>query len=93
MEIIYQPKFVCAFKQIWDYISQDSKNRANDFKSEVKKKIEDLVFMPLKYKKSIYFEDDNIRDLIFKGYTIVYKIDNIHNKLIIIGITKYKNSL
>jgi len=28
-----------------------------------------------KYKQSIYFDDENLRDMIFKGYTVVYKID------------------
>lgn len=45
--------------------------------------------MPLKYKKSIYFNDENIRDLVFKGYVVPYKIDTAKNKIIIIGINKY----
>ncbi|GAB6044591.1 hypothetical protein JCM11957_01890 [Caminibacter profundus] len=27
------------------------------------------------YRKSIYFDDENYRDLIHKGYTIIYKIE------------------
>ena len=31
--------------------------------------------MPKKYRKSYYYHnDDNTRDMIFKGYTIIYKI-------------------
>ncbi|WP_226960598.1 type II toxin-antitoxin system RelE/ParE family toxin [Sulfurimonas paralvinellae] len=72
---MYQPKFINSFNNIWDYIAQDSKNRANKFKREIKKLIEDIQDMPYKCRKSIYFDDDNIRGLIFKGYTIVYKVN------------------
>jgi len=27
-------------------------------------------------RKSLYFEDDSYRDLIFKGYTIIYKVED-----------------
>jgi len=40
MQIIYQPKFINSFNNIWDYIAQDSKSRANKFKKEIKKLIE-----------------------------------------------------
>ena len=49
--------------------------------------------MSFKCRKSIYFSDDNIRDLIFMGYVIPYKIYESKNEIIIIGITKYKNNL
>jgi len=49
--------------------------------------------MPYKCRKSLYFENDKIRDLIYKGYTIVYKIDEIKNIIIIIGMKKYQNEL
>ena len=93
MQIIYQPKFINSFNNIWDYIAQDSKNRTNKFKREIKKLIEDIHHMPYKCRKSIYFDDDNIRDLIFKGYTIVYKVDESKEQITIIGIKKYKAEL
>ena len=49
--------------------------------------------MPFKYRKSIYWNDNNIRDLIFKGYVVPYKIDTTKNKIIIIGINKYMEKL
>lgn len=93
MQIIYQPKFINSFNNIWDYIAQDSKSRANKFKKEIKKLIENIHHMPYKCRKSIYFDDDNIRDLIFKGYTIVYKVDESKEQITIIGIKKYKAEL
>lgn len=93
MKIVYEEKFINSFTAIWDYISLDSKTRANTFKSKIKKLIEDIPSMPYKCRKSIYFKDESIRDLIFKGYTVVYKIDELKDIIIIIGIKKYQNNI
>jgi len=93
MKIVYEPRFINSFTNIWDYIAKDSINRANTFKTKIKKLIEDITDMPYKYRKSIYFKDENIRDLIHKGYTIVYKIDEKADTITIIGIKKYTNSI
>ena len=91
MEIEYDEKFINSFTEIFDFIALDSLNRSNNFKIELKDKIESLVYMPKKFRKSIYFEDDSIRDLIFKGYVVPYKITK--EKIIILGITKHKKGL
>lgn len=93
MKIVYDEKFIDTFTNIWDFIALDSKSRANDFKEELKSKIENLVHMPYKFKQSIYFNEEEIRDLVFKGYTIPYKIDEENNQIIIIGINKYRRDL
>ncbi len=93
MRIIRNKKYTFTLKSIIKYISLDSKNRAISFKSEIDKQINNLVYMPYKCRKSIYFKDDNIRDLIYKGYTIVYKIDRDKETIAIIGMKKYKNKL
>ncbi|MCH9740967.1 MAG: type II toxin-antitoxin system RelE/ParE family toxin [Epsilonproteobacteria bacterium] len=93
MEIVRGEKYRESLKSIMETISKDSVNRAIDFKNTLDKKIDDLDFMPYKFKQSIYFNNENIRDLIFKGYTIPYKIDKEKNQIIIIGINKYKRNL
>jgi hypothetical protein len=47
--------------------------------------------MPYKYRKSIYFDNEDIRDMIFKGYITVYKINQ--NQIVIVGISKYKDGI
>ena len=47
--------------------------------------------MPYANRKSIYFKNDQIRDLIFKGYTIVYLINEENNCIEIFGFTKYQD--
>jgi len=72
-----------------EYIAQDSLNQALKFQAELDEVIDDIPNMPLKYRKSIYFDDKNIRDLIFKGYVVPYRIDTATNQILIIGINKY----
>ena len=92
MRIIKDPKFNEEFKAILRFIALDSKPRAINFKNELIFKVNDLPYMPYKYRKSHYFSDDNIRDYIFKGYIIPYSIDTSKNTLTILGIVKYKDN-
>ena len=41
-----------------------------------------------KYKKSIYFNDENIKDLEYENYTIIFCIEESNTSYIIIGIIK-----
>ena len=90
MKILYEPRFVNDFHQIWNFIASDSISRANSFKRTLKQQIEDLSDMPYRCRKSIYFDDESIRDLVFKGYIIVYKVDESTDAILVLGITKYK---
>lgn len=87
------PIFIHSFNAIWDYIAIDSKNRANKFKHGLKAKIEALPDMPYMYRQSIYFEDKAVHDLIFKGYVIVYRVDEVKERITVIGIVKYQEGL
>ncbi len=93
MKIIRSAKYTKALKEQMKFISIDNKNRALVFKSEIDKHINDLPHMPYKCRKSIYFQDETIRDLIYKGYTIVYKIDETKEIITIIGMKKYQSEL
>lgn len=73
-----------------EFIAQDSVTRAINFQFTLDEKVNNLIFMPYKFRKSIYFEDENIRDLIFKGYTVPYKVDKKNDVITIIGIKKYQ---
>ena len=90
MKIVYDKGFSDKFKEIWDYIAKDSKNNANNFKKELKLEIENIPHFPYKYRKSIWFDDKNIRDLIFKGYTVPYLIQA--NIIVILDIFKWNKN-
>lgn len=75
-----------------EYIARDKQGTARKFKSDLLKRISQIPQMPLKNRKSIFFERDDIRDLIFKGYIIVYKINYSENTIEIFGFTKFENN-
>ena len=39
-----------------------------------------------KYKKSIYFNNENIKDIPHEDFTVVFYIDEIHNNYLILSI-------
>jgi hypothetical protein len=43
-----------------------------------------------KYKKSIYFDNENIKDIENQGYTIVFFIDEKKDKYALLGLLKSK---
>lgn len=86
MVIEYKPKFERELKTIFDFIAKDSLNRAREFRNELIAKIERTAQTPFICRKSINFNDESIRDLIFKGYVIPYLIDD--EVIYILGIYK-----
>ena len=91
MRIEKSQKFKNSIQNILDYIiSKDGINRSKNFYKAVNKKIKSLKFMPYKYRKSYFYDDENIRDLIFKGYVIPYLIDD--EKIIILDVFKWREN-
>jgi plasmid stabilization system protein ParE len=81
MKIIYKIAFERQLIQIIDYIAQDKKSASFKFAHELEKSILSILDNPLKYKQSLYFDDKNIRDMTYKGYTVIYEI-NFEKELI-----------
>ena len=92
MQIIRSKNYLKKLQNIMEFIAQDSVNRAIEFQIDLDENIDNLAYMSYKFRKSNYFDDENIRDLIFKGYVIPYEIDQKNNTIIIIGIKKYQES-
>ena len=86
MVIKYKPKFERELKIIFDFIAKDSLSRSREFRNELIAKIERTAQTPFICRKSINFNDESIRDLIFKGYVIPYLIDN--EVIYVLGIYK-----
>ena len=78
MEIRRTKLFKEQFKVILENIAKDKVSAMSRFKKELNDRIDDLPNMPKKYRKSLYYDDENVRDMIFRGYTIIYKIDKKH---------------
>ena len=70
----------------WVYIAKDSVANALQFYDDIILKIEKLYTNPYIYRKRVSINDENIRELIYKGYTVPYFIDELNNKIIVLGI-------
>ena len=89
MHIVRRKEYIEELKSIISFISLDSKSRAKIFKEQLDSKIDDLVHFPYKYRQSIHHTNNDIRDLIYKGYTIVYRVNLEKDKIEIIEIFKW----
>jgi hypothetical protein len=75
------------------FITRDKPLAARKFKSDIVKNIKKDLIHPFHFKKSIYYDDENIKDYVFKGYTSVCKID-IENQIVtVFGFIKHKETL
>lgn len=90
MKISFKDTFVIRLGKQLDYIALDSPANARRFKTDLLRMIKRIPSNPYKHRKSIYFNDQNIRDLIFKGYTIVFRINN--DAIEVFGFVKYQNN-
>lgn len=91
MQIIRDRKYLYQLDIILDFIAKDSFKKSMNFLNSLDKSINNLSNMPFKFRKSHYYQLDNARDLIFKGYTIPYFIDSDKNKIVILDIFKWSN--
>ena len=74
------------------FIAKDKPSAARKFKSEIIKRIKEIPKMPFKNRKSIFYDREDIRDLIYKGYIIVYKINDREKTIEVFGFTKYEDN-
>lgn len=81
-------RFSKELENVVSFIAIDSIIRAENFYNELLQNLDKLSFMPYKFRQSNSFKDENIRDYIFKGYVIPYKIDTKKDTIIILGIYK-----
>jgi plasmid stabilization system protein ParE len=89
MQIIKDEIFTKNLKNILKFIAKDSKTKASNFNKNLFYKLSNILDMPYKHRKSNYYEDENIRDFVFKGYTIPYLIDEHNNAIVLLDIFKW----
>ena len=89
MKLIKEVNFTRNLERIVLYIADDSKSRARTFSRNLQKQLNNLEYFPSKFRKSIYFENEHIRDYVFKGYTIPYLIDEENDVIVLLDIFKW----
>ena len=91
MQIVKSEAFLYSLQIIIEFIAKDSLNRALVFDQNLREKLNILDQYPYKFRKSIYFNDRDVRDYIFMGYIIPYLIDKNNDRIVILDIVKYRN--
>ena len=93
MEIVILEEFAIKLSQQVAYISTDKPKAAKKFKEDILQLIENISNMPLLHRQSIYFDDENIREAIFKGYKVVYRINISANRVEVFGFINQQKEL
>lgn len=86
MKVILSRKAQRHLIQIRDFIAEDNPARAITFIDELEAAMSDLSSMPYRCRKSIYYNDDKHRDLIYKGYTVPYLVDEEKGRVVILAV-------
>ena len=89
MQIIKDEFFTENLRTVLKYIANDSKAKASKFNKQLSVQVNKLNNIPFKFRQSHYYENEKIRDLIFKGYTIPYLVDEEKKLIVILDIFKY----
>ena len=75
MKIKESEQFKQELRFIALHIKKDKRSASIKFVQNLKKAIKNIPSSPYQYRPSIYYENKNIRDMIYYGYTIIYEIN------------------
>jgi plasmid stabilization system protein ParE len=90
MNVRILPSFITKFQFVLEKIAEDKKSAAHTFRREILRECYSLSDFPYRCRRSIHYNnDDTIRDLIFKGYTIIYKIKD--DEIKVFALSKYED--
>jgi len=87
--VIRKREYLDELKKILSFIALDSVNRAKVFKKQLDHRVDNLPHFPYKYRQSFHHKNENVRDLIYKGYTVVYRINQKSECIEVIDIFKW----
>ena len=92
MKLKITKSFKVQLKLQVDFIAQDKPAAAQKFKDDILIQLAKLINMSYSNRRSIFFNNVNIRDIVFKGYVIAYKIDKKEDEIIVFGFNKYQQN-
>ena len=92
MKIKFTIEFRDKLNHQIDFIASDKPSVARVFKNELLLRIRSIANMPFSNRRSVFFDDDAIRELVFKGYVVVYKVDEEKKIIEVFGFTKFEEN-
>ncbi|MBK8621768.1 MAG: type II toxin-antitoxin system RelE/ParE family toxin [Saprospiraceae bacterium] len=88
MKIVYKKSFQSRLKEHIEFIASDNLKAAKKLKNQLLKKTQSIALNPFIFRQSVYFDDPQIRDCVFKSCTIVFKIEP--TRIIVFGFLKHQ---
>ena len=74
MQIFKTRLYKTQLLTILRHIAKDKISASEKFHNDLNEQIDNLKNSPFKCRQSFYSDDENVRDMIFKKYTIQFKI-------------------
>jgi len=71
-----------------EFIAQDKPKAARKFKNDFLNRLRKIGAYPFSSRRSIYFDEDQIREVVFKGYKIIYRVDEIKSETEVFGLIR-----
>ena len=93
MKVKFNNNFLYLLEDQLRFISRDKPIAAKKFRNDLIFSLKKDLKYPFNFKKSIYFDDEMIRDYTFKGYTIVYLVNEELKQVEVFEFIKYMESL
>jgi plasmid stabilization system protein ParE len=91
MKILITDEFLRKRNSQIEYIARDKPKAARQFKEVVFSKIRSLEKFPKASRKSVYFNNENIREGIIKRYKIIFRINPKKDQIEIFGFIRSQN--
>ncbi|TDX84421.1 type II toxin-antitoxin system RelE/ParE family toxin [Epilithonimonas xixisoli] len=91
MKLVISNKFYKKLDRQVKYIAKDKPETAIKFRKSILSEIRKIPGRMWSYRQSEFFEDEKIRELIFKGYRIVFEIGE--ENILVFGFHKWENTL
>ena len=88
MNILSSELYKKQLKEAVELIKKQDESSVNNFELYLQTIIINLQTKLKKYKKSIYFDDENVKDIQNQGFTIPFYVDEKNNVYVLLGIVK-----
>jgi len=88
MRIVCSELYEMQLKSLLEDFLKEDISATKKFKSYLDTIIINLPTKATKYKKSIYFDDENIKDIVHENFIIPFYIDKTNDTYLILGIVE-----
>lgn len=86
MKVELYAEFIRQLDKQVDFIARDKPSAARGFKKDILKEVFLIGESPFSNRYSIYFDDRVHRDLMYKGYKVIYRVDEAKDTVFVIGL-------